>query len=762
MMNVCAFRSLRFLGFFLVAILSTGYASAERITSIEFRGVKSLSQSRLMALTGSEVGEEYSAETIRNDIKSLSGVAREVEVRRVADSGGVKLVYVIVENPPIQDISVVGNTRISTDRLLATMPIKKGEVLASDAIARTRDKILDDYRAAGHTGAEVRIETLDNADGSVNVQVFINEGERIKVESVKIIGAKNISELRIRQHMESKGSWLFFKNFYDEAAFASDLDAVRQLYVSYGYFDAKVRRGEFEWFSGKKSVRPAIVIEEGNRYRIGDIEVKGATYFSPVEVREPFSKLKGQPYQVSDVARAIERVRSLYGNEGFVLTEVNEDYTFDTDAAKVNILIEIDERQRVHVGDVVIERSAPVVDDAEQGVFSRLYSRVSPPVKDETIKREVRLKSGDVYRKNMERQTVDRLERLGIFESVEARGEPTADDHVQNLVLEVEEGVTGNFILGAGYGDATGAYVFATYTERNLFGEARDLQVRGMVGTKSITGSINYLDSYFRPDGTSLDASLYKTGYRRRGYDEDEAGVSVEFGKPVDEYLTAYLKTRLAYVWLDEREDFGEDLDSYPVATVTLRGVNDTRDSKKWPTEGTVKSAGVEAGFADGALLKLSGGYQTYNKVRDNLIYALNVEGGFMPIPAEDVGITERLFMGGTEDLRGFAHRGAGPSSDEVPIGGSTKLLVQNELRYTILDNLGLGQKAIPLHGVTFVDLGMLGRDPLEIGTPRASVGTGIRVDMQQLNVGVDLALPLLKQDDDHTQFLHFKVSSAF
>lgn len=744
----------------LLTLSMAASAWAETITDIELRGANSLTRQRVDSLIRSQIGQPYDAETVRNDIKALSAVAREAEVRRVVQNGGVKLVYIITENPPIRDISIVGNTRISTERLLSTIPIQAGEVLASDSIARTREKILSDYRAAGHTGAIVRVETIDNADGSVSVQIFVDEGQRIKVESVRLVGAKNLSEMRIRQHMESKGSWLIFKNFYDEAAFAEDLEAIRRLYVSYGYFDAKVRRGEFEWSANKKSVRPVILIEEGPRYRVGTIEVQGATYFTPVEVEAPFQKLTGKPYSATDMLRAIEEVRSLYANEGFILTEISEDYTFDTGSATVNVLILIEERQRVRVGDVVIERSAPVVDDQDAGFFTRLYSRMSPPVKDETIQREVRLKSGDVYRRNRERQTVERLERLGIFENVEAHGEPTNEEGVQNLVLTVEEGVTGNFIIGAGYGDASGVYVFATYTERNLFGEARDLQARLMLGTKSTTGNITYIDSYFRPDGTSLEASLYKTAFRRRGYDEDEAGVTAEFGRPVNEFLNAYLRGRLAYVWLDERKDFGEDLDDYGVATLMLRGVNDTRDSRAWPTEGTVKSAGVEAGVADGALLKVMGNYETYRKVRDNLIYALNVEGGLMPTPAENVGITERLFMGGTEDLRGFAHRGAGPSSEKVPIGGSTKILVQNELRYTILDNLGLGRREIPLHGVTFFDLGMLGRDPLEIGAPRASIGTGIRVDMRQLNVGVDFALPLIKRDDDHTQFLHFKIAS--
>ncbi len=751
----------------LLLLAAFSHASAQdasdTITAIEFRGLNALTSARLQNLITSRVGEPYDPETIRNDIKALSAVARNVEVRRLAEPTGIKVVFIIEENRPIRDISIVGNSSISTDRLMKTIPISKGEVLASDALAKTREKILKDYRAAGHSATNVRIETLDNSDGSVSVQIFIDEGQRIKAESIRIIGNRNLASLRIREHMESRGSWLFFKSYYDEQSFSEDLEAIRKLYVSYGYFDATVRRGEFLWRADKKAVTPTIIINEGPRYTIGSVQVEGATIFTSMEVQAPFSKLAGRPYSAKEMSAAIEKVRSLYGDEGYILTDMDEDYSFDTAAAKVNVTIKINEGRRQRVGDVIIARTAPQMDKDEQGMVSRLYSRISPPVKDETIKREVRLKPGDVYRRNLERQSVDRLERLGVFESVDAHSEPTQQEDVQNLVLDVEEGNTGNFIVGAGYGDATGVYVFATYTERNLFGEARDLQARIMAGTRAVTGRVSYLDSYFRPDGTSMQVDAYKTSWRRRGYDEDELGTSVEFGRPLNEYLKAYLTGRLEYVWLDQRKDFGEDLNNYVVATVGGRLENDTTDSRIWPTEGDIKGAGVEAGVADGPLLRFTGNYETYRTLRDNWIYALNVRGGLMPIPAKEVGITERFFLGGTDDMRGFAFRGAGPARDDVQIGGSTKLLVQNELRYTILENMGLGKKEIPLRGVTFADVGLIGRNPLEIGTPRVSVGTGLRINMgRQVNVGVDLAAPLVKQSSDRTQFVHVKLSSAF
>lgn len=739
--------------------------AGKKITAVEFKGAKALQQEKLAALTKARAGQDYDAEVVREDVKSLSKAARKVEARRVEEPGGIRLIYEIEENPVVHDVSFVGNTRISTGRLRATLPVKKGQPLEVDAVAKCRQKILKEYHAAGHTKTSVRVETLARAGNEVDLRVVVDEGKRFKVKEVKIVGASKLSRTLLHWKMQTKGSWAFFKNYFDETAFDEDLQEIARSYWSYGYFDASVKPGEFIYDEAKQSVTPVIQIEEGPRYTLAAVDVRGSTIFETAEVQAPFLALLGRPFDASALNKAVEKVKGLYANEGYLLAQVNEDYEFDKKAAGAKMILAVDERNRVRVGDVVIEREKYDPSDTGSGVFANLYNKIAPPVKDETIRREVQLKPGEVYRKSLERDTVDRLDRLGIFDSVKAHSEPTNDPAVRNLVLDVDEGVTGNIIFGVGYGDDTGAYVFGSYTEKNLFGEARDLQARALLGTKAITADIGYLDRYWRGD-KSLGINLYKTAFTRIGYDEDELGMSAEIGKPINEHLRAHIRGRVGYAWFKDRNNtVDEELNPYAIATGRFRMVRDITDSKVWPTRGSVMNGGVEAGYAGGPLVKGTAGYAKYKTITGNWIYALNAQGGLMPFKAGDVGIGERFFLGGSDDLRGFAFRGAGPKdsgSDKVPIGGSTKLLVQNELRYTLLNNLGIGKRETPLRGLVFADTGFLGRDPLQIGSPRASVGTGLRMDMNRVNVGVDFALPVLKQQDDRTQFLHFKISSAF
>jgi outer membrane protein insertion porin family len=106
--------------------------------------------------------------------------------------------------------------------------------------------------------------------------------------------------------------------------------------------------------------------------------------------------------------------------------------------------------------------------------------------------------------------------------------------------------------------------------------------------------------------------------------------------------------------------------------------------------------------------------------------------------------------------MRGFKLWGAGPHdsrNEDIPLGGSTKLLVQNEMRYPFTENLS---------GVLFADLGVLGRKPFEFTKPKASVGTGMRLRLPIAQVALDLAVPVLKDNRDQTQIFHFTFTSAF
>jgi outer membrane protein insertion porin family len=736
--------------------------SAPIVRGIEVVGPAGDELTKALRAIRTSVGEPLDPAKQREDIRRLyeTGLFKpNISAEAEPLPNGVKLRYLLEPNPKVNAITVSGNQKVDTKKLLAQLPVKAGQVYTIEAQDKIRDSLRRYYEEKGFSSAVVSVEERPAPQNTVDLAITVDEGTKMLVKDLVIRGNKSLSDLPIKLRAQNKGSFGPIKNYYNESKFVSDLEAVKAHYVSKGFLDAEVRRGDFLYAPDQSWVSPVIEITEGPRYSVGRVEARGYTVFSRDEVLKPFRELQGQPYNARKFDEAAKIVQDMYGNEGFLQCAVKPELRKDPSRGMVDVEVEVSEGPRIYVGDVkILAQTYP--EDLEMGWLRRFYSRFSPPVRDEVVQREVRLRPGQVYRKFDEVKTRERLRGLNVFEKVEVRDELTPDPCVRDMVVDVTQGNTGNLIFGAGFGDVEGGFVYANYIERNLFGMARDLRVSAMLGTEAINFSIGYLDRYFRGTDIAAQFELFHRRFRRTGgISETRFGAMAEFTRPLDECVKDAIRLRLESVGYDTDDLDDEpdtDISSYLAATVRYRISRDTRDDLFFPTEGNLMSGSIEAGMAGGALLKLEGQYAQYFNLGRGWVIANNTSLGLLPFGADSVGYGERFFLGGSQDMRGFKLYGAGPfdsGNEDIPLGGATKVLSQFELRRAITDNLT---------GVAFADIGLLGKNPLEIGTPRVSLGTGVRMRLPIARVSLDLGVPVVSEAQDQTQIFHFTITSAF
>ncbi len=698
----------------------------------------------------------------REDIRRLYELgifSPNIQVQAEPVTGGVKLQYIVESNPRVSDIRITGNQRIDSNRLLGQVPVKKGEIYTIQAQNKISDAITRYYEENGFTDAVVRVSEQQAGPNGVTVDISVDEGTKIKIKDLVIRGNDNYRDLALKLRVTNRGSWGPFKRYYNDSRFGHDLDVIRALYIARGYLDVIVNRGEFIYAEDQSWVSPVIEVTEGPRYRVGNLEARGFSLYGREEILQPFRSLQGDYYDAKAFNAASVQVTNMYGDEGFLQANVEPDFHKDPARGLVDVDVAVSEGPRIYVGDVrILSQAYP--EDTESGWLRRFYSRFSPPVQDDVVQREVRLRPGQVYRRFDEVRTRERLKALGIFEDVKVHDQLSADANVRDCVVEVTQGDTANLIFGVGFGDVQGGFVYGNYVERNLFGMARDLRVSALVGTKALNFEVSYLDRYFMGKDLAARFSAYHNSYSRPGgLQATTTGGSAEFTRPLNEYLKDSLRVRLdsnSFNFDKNTDKPAAKINDYVAATLRYRLSHDTRDDLFFPTEGHILAGGVEAGMADGFLLKLEGQYAQYTALGDHWVWASNNVVGLMPFKADNIGYNDRFFMGGAQDMRGFRLAGAGPHdslNQDLALGGSTKILLQNELRYPFTDTIS---------GVAFADVGTLGADAFNIGQPRASLGVGVRMRLPIAQVALDLAVPVVKKKDDQTQIFHFTLSSAF
>lgn len=752
------------------AVLSLkGFVVADDIVirEVRFEGLEELKPEDLLKRITSKEGTTYDRERLRDDLKRLAPLAwnwPQVSKRDV--EGGIRLTFILRENPKLSSVEFVGNSQVETETLRKVIRMEPGDVLTRDVLEQVSQLVREEYRARGYLRTQVRAVLAQEYVGDEKkkgraLQVFVNEGQRKQVKDVEVLGNKDFGSMRLKAMLETRGSWLFLKNYFDEAAFEDDLKVLAQFYHRNGYFDAEVERGTFKYDEVKQTITPTIVVSEGPRYHFGEMSTRGNTYFTNEEVLDPFAKLIGEPFKGKDFDIGLKLVRDMYAASGFVTTEVGDEMDFDRDMGLVKITLVIRERVRAEVGRVIVQRPEALRDEDESW-FSRAYNRVSPPVELDVILKEITLKPGDVYDKREEEESVARLRRLNVFDEVSIESRSTDEAGVRDVVISVQEGVTGNIFAGVGYNEYYGGYVWADFTERNVWGEADRIQAKVMLGTEQSGASVSYFDRHLNGSDRSLLTEVRHVDARRPGFDEKNTGGLVELGTPINDRWKAYVRGRLEYVRLDEGkyepyEDYNID---YTVAALRLKLVHDTRLYQNYngvrslPSSGHLNSIAVEMGDADGAMTKLIGTSQWFRKLSEKTVFAADWRAGLMAQDSWEIGPTERFYLGGSSDLRGFKFRHAGPhdsGDDDVPLGGATKLLARNELRYALADNIT---------GLAFFDAGMLDREAFKWDTPRMSTGLGVRLELRGVAAGLDVAAPINADDDDQTRYFHLSLST--
>jgi outer membrane protein insertion porin family len=100
------------------------------------------------------------------------------------------------------------------------------------------------------------------------------------------------------------------------------------------------------------------------------------------------------------------------------------------------------------------------------------------------------------------------------------------------------------------------------------------------------------------------------------------------------------------------------------------------------------------------------------------------------------VKIYDRLFLGGPNDLRGWAYRDVGPKDENgEPIGGQTMLRGTIELTMPIIEKV---------RAAVFFDAGFIEPNPFDLGGRLASdVGLGLRLDLPVGPLRLDYGIPV-------------------
>ena len=730
---------------------------------IQYVGPQTIARDKILAQMQSKPGRPYSESLVEQDIKALykTGQLQNVRIFGQAEGDGVKVMVVLQTRSFVNEIAIEGAERISAKSLRKKIDLKINGPLSEDELQKAREKIVESYQAKGFTDVDVKYKVdTDEARGTSRVVFTIAEGSKGAVSAIRFEGNTKFGDRILRKQMKTKG-----KTFYsfidksgrlDETQLEQDINAVKEYYQDHGYIDVEVKEVRRERAKGRLTI--VMVLVEGPLYRVGKIRISGTKVANEQKVRALLKMKEGGVYSPKQIREDSKKIADAYGSGGYVDLQVTP--------------------QGIPAGEGRIDVHYEILEGGPSFV-QRINIVGNTRTKDKVIRREVLISPGDILNSVRVETTKKRLENLGYFEKVETFPEDTGVSGRKDLTIQVQEKRTGSLNFGAGFSTIDQLVGFVEMSQGNFdllnwpsfTGAGQKFRFRLQYGNVRKDVTLSLTEPYFLDRRISLGGELFyrEADYLSSLYTQRNYGFSLETRKAIAPYTALSLQYRLEAIELFNVAptsssqillEQGQTTKSEVVAGIS----NDTRDNPFLTRTGhrLVFTPYIAGGFLGGSeqIIGASIEARQYFHLWKDSILLLSGEVASVDTWGDGtrVRIFDRLFLGGSNDLRGFNFRDVSPRDiNGEPLGG------QSMASFTIEYTMPIIEKA---RFAVFYDSGFVNARPWNFDTNHvvSDAGVGLRLDLPIGPLRIDYGIPIQKNGfkDAGTGKFNFNVGYQF
>jgi outer membrane protein insertion porin family len=423
-----------------------------------------------------------------------------------------------------------------------------------------------------------------------------------------------------------------------------------------------------------------------------------ASVLPPNAVDEIFKEQYGRILNLRELQEGIKRLTKRYQDQGFVLANV------------------VGAPQVAENGVVTLQIAEGVVENIRvrfRNKDGQETNEKGEPIRGSTqtyiVTRELELKPGSIFNRNIVQRDLQRVFGLGLFEDVNVSLDPGSDPSKVDVVVNVVERNSGSIAAGAGISSASGLFGTISYQQQNLNGRNQKLGAELQLSTRDLLFDVRFTDPWIAGDPYRTSYTI--NAFRRQsisllfeGKDDNittfdpsrpteegdrprvvRTGGGVTFTRPLSSnpFRTAEWvasaglqyqrvattdfdgdKRRLGRVDLDPNRQVelsasgtGED----DLLFLQLGASRDKRNNPLQPTSGSLLRFGVDqsvpVGLGNIFLTRLRGSYSYYIPVKFTNFnkgpqaLAFNFQGGTI---LGDLPPYEAFSLGGSNSVRGY------------------------------------------------------------------------------------------------------------
>jgi outer membrane protein insertion porin family len=739
-----------------------------RVEDVRIVGNQQVATAVIINVIRTRPGEPFDPLTVTEDyqrvyqLKHFSNVEARVEPTA---AGGVVVIFEVDEQDQIRQIAFSGNSDVKTETLTELVDLRVGQSIDMFRIGLARQAIETLYQDRNYPYAHVTVDADELARSGV-VTFQIVEGPNVRIRKVAFIGNNSFTTERLKGVVQTKSwIWIFRSGTFEPRAIDDDIGLLREYYEGRGFFDVRVGR-QVVYSPDLRELQINFIIEEGRRYKIGELRFQGNVQLSDAMLRPGLTLQPGAFFNRDLLQRDIRQIVRAYSPLGFIYQPETRDpdyltirpqRVFGREPGTVDLKYEIREGKPFRLG--------------------RIMVKGNPRTRDKVVLREMRVSPGHLYNSAEIADAMDRLRGTPYFATATAT--PVGNDpDVRDLIVEVEPKQTASLTVGAGVNSDGGVGASIEYEQRNFdasawperamdvfsdrafIGAGQSLKISLQPGTEQSNASIRFREPYLFDQPYGFTGEAYYRQYQRDDYDDRRAGGRISLDKRLNYVWSAALHFRGEDVLIDNINDpllrAPEILETEGHSTLTSVGPSIERNTTNrgiLPFRGTrtlLRWDSFGALGGDYSYQRYTLGFDSYHSLHEDLlerrtILNLHLDTGYID---GDVPFFEAFYAGGLGSVRGFSYRGISPRSgpEDDAIGGNFLLTGTVEVSFPLIGET--------IRGVVFTDGGTV-EEEARVSTVRLAAGGGVRLT-KPISMAIDLAWPLNKDDEDETRIISF------
>ena len=685
------------------------------IGGVEVTGVKFLDSKVLTSMSGLDIGRKISVPG--DDITKVvdkfwdQGLFSDVKVVAKRIEGNVIFLEIILqERPRLSKLSIEGVRKGEVKDLNEKLNIRSGSQVTENVLNNIKTIITKHYREKGFYNVSTKfIQKLDTtAVNRVSLRVIIDKQDKVKIAEIDFIGNEDFKDARLRRVMKKTKQMkrnlnIFKSKKYVESNFKEDKTKLVEFYNKNGYRDFKIINDSLTFVNNKRIVLH-IRLSEGEKYYYRNITWVGNTKYPTDVLQQVLGYNKGDIYDQIGLMNRLnldeDAVGSLYTNNGYLFSSITP----------VELRIEndsVDVEMRVYEG--------------EQATIDRVMIKGNNKTNEHVVRRELRVRPGDLFSKELLLRDIRELATLGHFnpEKLQPDIQPNQANATVDITYLLEEKANDQLELSAGFGG--GMFIGRVGVRFNNFAVSRVFDPKawrpvpsgdGQTLGLSIQSNGRYYQSYnitfVEPwlggkRRNALSVSFYHSKMTNRSYywqaaggDEyyKSSGVTVGLGRWLkwpDDWFS--LNTDISYMRYEVKDWDGRGYYSLPFSNGASNNINigitlsrNSQDQPIYPRKGSNISLSVNLtppwsmfNNVNYKTATISEKYKwiEYHKWKfkatwyltlvDKLVLATNYQFGYLGYYNEEVGFSpyEGFDMGGS-GMQGYQMYGI----EIVPLRG--------------------------------------------------------------------------------------------